>query len=109
MNSHQKLRIIVGGLVGQYPLGGVAWDYFHYVLALRDLGHDVYYYEDTWCWPFDPRLGYVTDNADHSVAFIKHFFDLYAPDLSGKWLYLLVREKAFGMSREAFDEVAKTA
>jgi hypothetical protein len=24
--SDDKLRIIVGGLVGQYPLGGVAWD-----------------------------------------------------------------------------------
>jgi hypothetical protein len=109
MNSREKLRIIVGGMVGQYPLGGVAWDYFHYVLALHDLGHDVYYYEDTWCWPFDPRLGYVTDNPDHSVAFIKNFFDQYAPDLSSKWHYLLVRDKAFGMTREAFSEVAMTA
>lgn len=49
MNSkHQRLRIIVGGLVGQFPLGGVAWDYFHYVLGLHELGHDVYYHEDTW-------------------------------------------------------------
>ena len=36
-----ELRIIVGGLVGQYPLGGVAWDYFHYLIGLAELGHEV--------------------------------------------------------------------
>ena len=108
-SPNQKLRIIVGGLVGQYPLGGVAWDYFHYVLALHDLGHDVYYYEDTWVWPFHPVLKYATDNPAHTVKFISDFFDTYAPHLSHKWQYLLLHEKPFGMSREAFEEVAKTA
>ncbi len=105
----QKLRIIVGGMVGQYPLGGVAWDYFHYCLALHELGHDVYYHEDTWCWPFDPTLGYVTDNPDHTVKFIGDFFDTYAPQLSKKWHYLLLHEKSFGMTRDAFDQIARTA
>ena len=59
-NPSQKLRIIVGGMVGQFPLGGVAWDYFHYVLGLAELGHDVYYHEDTWVWPFDPEKRYPT-------------------------------------------------
>jgi len=107
--AHKKLRIIVGGMVGQYPYGGVAWDYFHYCLALHELGHDVYYHEDTWCWPFDPTLGYVTDKPDHTVAFISDFFNRYAPALKEKWHYLLLHEKSFGMTREAFDEVAKTA
>ncbi len=109
LSPHKKLRIIVGGMVGQYPFGGVAWDYFHYCLALHELGHDVYYHEDTWCWPYDPVLKYVTDKPDHTVAFIKDFFDTYAPALSHKWHYLLLHEKSFGMSREAFDEVARTA
>ena len=42
-----QLRIIVTGLLTQYPLGGVTWDYFQYVLGLAQLGHDVYYFEDT--------------------------------------------------------------
>jgi hypothetical protein len=37
---HNKLRIIAGGMVGQYPLGGVAWDYFHCLLGMAELGHD---------------------------------------------------------------------
>jgi hypothetical protein len=103
------LRIIVGGMVGQYPLGGVAWDYFHYCLGLHELGHDVYYHEDTWCWPFDPNLGFATDKPEHTVNFLKDFFDAYAPHLSKKWHYLFLHDKHFGMTSEAFDEVAKTA
>jgi hypothetical protein len=109
ISPNQKLRIIVGGLVGQYPFGGVAWDYFHYVLGLAALGHDVYYHEDTWCWPFDPVKGYVVDTPDHTVSFIKGFFDRYAPHLSNNWHYLLLHDKSFGMTRQAFDEVARTA
>lgn len=105
----KKLRIIVGGLVGQYPLGGVAWDYFHYVLGLHELGHDVYYHEDTWVWPFDPVKGHPTDDPQYTVNFIRDSFDRYAPHLSHRWHYLLLHEKSFGMSRAEFGEVARTA
>ena len=105
----EKLRIIVGGLVGQFPLGGVAWDYFHYCLGLHELGHDVYYYEDTWVWPFDPIKRYPTDDPDYTVRFLRDFFDTYAPEMSSKWHYVLLHDKGFGMTREAFSEVAKTA
>lgn len=107
--SDSKLRIIVGGLVGQFPLGGVAWDYFHYCLALHELGHDVYYHEDTWVWPFDPVKRYPTDDPQYTVRFIRDFFNRYAPELSSKWHYMLLHEQSFGMTREAFDEVAKSA
>lgn len=106
---HQKLRIIVGGMVGQFPLGGVAWDYFHYCLGLAELGHDVYYHEDTWVWPYDPILEYPTDKPDYTVKFIGDFFNRYAPHLSDKWHYQLLHDQSFGMSREQFDEIARTA
>jgi hypothetical protein len=109
MASRKKLRIIVGGLVGQFPLGGVAWDYFHYCLGLHELGHDVYYHEDTWVWPYDPIKRYPTDDPDYTVRFIRDFFNTYAPDLAGKWHYLLLHDQSFGMTRQAFDEVARTA
>jgi len=105
----QKLRIIVGGLVGQFPLGGVAWDYFHYVLGLAELGHDVYYHEDTWVWPFNPVLQYPTDDPAYTVQFFDDFFSTYAPHLKDRWHYVLCHEKHLGMSAEAFAEVARTA
>ncbi len=104
-----KLRIIVGGLVGQYPLGGVAWDYFHYLLALSELGHDVYYHEDTWTWPHHPVSNYPVDDPSYTLDFFKTFFARHAPQLADKWCYVLLHDKHFGMSREAFSEVAKSA
>ena len=109
LNPNRKLRIIVGGLVGQYPLGGVAWDYFHYLLGLHELGHEVYYHEDTWVWPFDPSVGYAVDEPTYNVNFISDFFKRYAPALADKWCYVLLHDRYFGMTREAFDEVARTA
>ena len=105
----QKLRIIVGGLVGQYPLGGVAWDYFHYLLGLHELGHDVYYHEDTWVWPHDPEKDYPVDSPDYTVKFIGDFFKRYAPALADKWCYVLLHDQHFGMTKDAFAEVARTA
>lgn len=96
-------------MVGQYPLGGVAWDYFHYVLGLHELGHDVYYHEDTWTWPLDPQKGHPTNSPDHSVGILRNFFQTYAPQLNDKWHYLLLHDKSYGMTRKAFDEVARTA
>ena len=43
-----RLRIIVGGLAGLYPVGGVAWDYLMYVVGWARLGHDVFYHKNTW-------------------------------------------------------------
>ena len=108
-NPAQKLRIIVGGLVGQYPLGGVAWDYFHYLLGLHELGHEVYYYEDTWVWPFDPVLGHPTDDPSYTARFIGDFFARFAPTLSDRWQYVLFHDRCLGMSAAAFKTVARSA
>lgn len=104
-----KLRIIVGGMVGQYPLGGVAWDYFHYVLALAEMGHDVYYYEDTGAWPLDPVKGHPSDDGQYPIGFMTRFFQTHAPHLSDRWHYVLIQQSHHGMSKAAFDEVARTA
>ncbi|MGN6726660.1 MAG: glycosyltransferase family 1 protein [Tepidisphaeraceae bacterium] len=104
-----KLRIIVGGMVGQFPLGGVASDYFHYVLALHELGHDVYYHEDTNTWPYNPSIRQPSSDGNYNAAFIRAFFERYAPALVDRWHYRLLQDQCFGMSKEAFDAVAATA
>ena len=107
MNS--TLRIIVTGLVGLYPVGGVAWDYLQYMIGLANLGHDVYYYEDTWSWPYHPIEKQYTDNGTYSAQYIANFFNCYAPELKERWYYFHLHETSFGMTRAAFDQVAKTA
>ena len=40
-------RIVVAGYLVRFPLGGYVWQLIHYLLGLRALGHDVWFYEDT--------------------------------------------------------------
>jgi hypothetical protein len=103
------LRIIVTGLVGLYPVGGVAWDYLQYVVGLARLGHDVYYHEDTRCWPYQPRECTYTGEGHYSAQYIDSFFARYAPELRERWHYLHLNETSFGMRRASFDAVARTA
>jgi len=107
--ASSRLRIIVTGLVGLYPVGGVAWDYLQYVMGFARMGHDVFYHEDTWSWPYHPVLKTFTAEPDYSTAYLDSFFKTYAPDLCSRWHYLHLHEKSHGMTGEAFDEVARTA
>jgi hypothetical protein len=109
MDANGRLRIIVGGMVGQFPLGGVAWDYLHYVLGLHELGHEVYYDENTYTWPYDPIKQEPTNDGRFAANFIDGFFARYAPDLRTRWHYNLLQEKSYGMTRQRFDEVAASA
>jgi hypothetical protein len=104
-----KLRIIVSGLVGLHPVGGMAWHYLQYVIGLAQLGHDVYYHEDTWSWPYHPVERTYTSDGNYSARYIRDFFAQYAPELVERWHYLHLHETSFGMARAAFDEVARTA
>jgi hypothetical protein len=107
MNS--SLRIVVTGMVGIFPVGGVAWDYLQYVIGLARLGHDVFYHEDTWSWPYHPLERTRTSDARYSASFIGRFFERFAPDLKDRWHYLHLHEQSHGMSRSAFRDVARTA
>src|SRR4051794_10556855 len=102
-----RLRVIVTGLVGLYPVGGVAWDYLQYVIGLARLGHDVYYHEDTWDWPYHPVENRHTPDGDYSARFLGDFFARYAPELAGRWHYLHLHDASFGLTSAAFDDVAR--
>lgn len=67
MTRGDRLRIVVSGLIAQYPLGGVTWDYLQYVLGLGRLGHDVYYLEDTDQWPYNPEEDGVSKSCEFNV------------------------------------------
>jgi hypothetical protein len=105
----QQPRVIVSGLVGVYPVGGVAFDYLQYVLGLAALGCEVVYHEDTWCWPYHPVENRNVAEGDYSAHFIGNFFRAFAPALAGRWHYLHLHQQSFGMPRAAFAEFARTA
>jgi hypothetical protein len=87
MREHgaSRLRIVVTGLIAQYPLGGVAWDYLHYALGLARLGHDVYYLEDTDQWPYNPHEGGVSAGCAFNVEYLRSIMERYG--LGDRWAY----------------------
>ena len=64
------MRIVVGGLIATYPLGGVAWDYAQYAAGFQRLGHDVLYLEDTGHWLYDAVNQTYTDDATHNSEYL---------------------------------------
>jgi len=106
MNS--SLRIIVTGLIAQYPLGGVTWDYFQYVLGLVRLGHDVYYLEDTGQWPYNPMEEGITKSCEFNVKYIADLMSRFS--LSNKWAYRFPwKSQWFGLSDKERKAVIKSA
>lgn len=60
-------RILVFGILFWYPLAGVTYQFLHYLLALRRLGYDPYYIEDSGRWIYDPALNDLSPNAGPNI------------------------------------------
>jgi hypothetical protein len=103
-----RLRIIVSGLVGQYPLGGVAWDYIQYPVGLQRMGHDVYYLEDTGQWPYSPVEVGVSSGHDFTVRHLSDVMQRFG--LQDRWMYRFPwGPRWFGLSDRRREEVVATA
>jgi hypothetical protein len=100
-----RLRIIVGGYLGLLRAGGVAWDYVQYPAGLLELGHDVYYVEDTRLWP------QYSDDAADGAAIARHLAGVAADfGLAGRWAYRdEASDRCFGLSDAALADLCRSA
>lgn len=96
------MRIVVTGLVGQYPFGGVIWDYLNYVLGFRALGHEVFYLEDTGVWPYDPVKETITEDCSYQVGALGRIMEGFG--LGDRWIY---RNAADGTFHGAGEKLAR--
>lgn len=83
----ERLRIAVLGLIVRYPLGGMAWHHLQYVLGLSELGHDVYFLEDSGDWPecYDPATLTVGTDPRYGLQFATDTFTRIG--LGDRWAY----------------------
>lgn len=103
-----SLRIIVTGLIAQYPLGGVTWDYVQYVLGLARLGHDVYYVEDTGQWPYNPVEGGLGKDCAFNVEYLAGLMSRF--QLAERWAYRFPwQSQWFGLSDAKRKDVLQSA
>jgi hypothetical protein len=85
--SGSRLRIIVLGSLIRLPMGGLAWHYLNYVHGLAEMGHDVYYIEDSYDRPacFGPDSSGPTTNAHYGLRFASEAFSRLG--LADRWAY----------------------
>jgi hypothetical protein len=87
MDAADRLRIIVLGYIVRGPLGGLAWHHLQYMMGLRDLGHDVYFVEDSedYAACYDPSQDVMTTDPSYGLAFAARTFA--SVGLGEHWAY----------------------
>jgi hypothetical protein len=65
------MRAVVAGLVGSYPLGGMAFHYLQYALGLKALGWEVAYLEDTGKWFYNPLSETFCADPTYNVDYLR--------------------------------------
>ena len=91
-------KIVLLHFAGQMPLAGIAWQAVHYLVALRKLGYDAWYVEDSGANPYDPRVESVVMNCDYNIAYLRRVMERFG--FGGRWAYRCgVDETYCGLSR----------
>jgi hypothetical protein len=103
-------KIVLAGYLVRCPLGGYAWQVLHYLVGLRALGFDAYFYEDTAhdadC--FDPASGNMHVSPDAGVAFAGDFFARFG--FADRWMFWdAERDRYHGLSGEQTAMVLREA
>lgn len=83
----ERLQIVVLGYIVRGPLGGLAWHHLQYVMGLAQLGHEVYFLEDSDGYPscYDPIRGITDTNPTYGLEFTKRIFAQL--ELGDRWTY----------------------
>lgn len=81
-------RIVLAGYLVRQPVGGYAWQAAHYLLGLRALGHDVWFYEDTahYAPAYNPETNEFGAHYDYGVRAAGAF--LGRLDLGEHWVFV---------------------
>lgn len=103
-----RKKILVLHLAGQYPLAGVLWQALHYLVGLRELGHDVYYAEESGAPPYDPRVKSIVVDPTYNVACLRQTLERFG--FAERWVYWDQGEdRHYGLSRDQLRALHETA
>lgn len=77
--------IILWGMLGSLPFGGMVWQVYHYLIALRRLGFDVWYVEDSDRYVYDPVIQSPTTDFSPNVALLGEYMRRIG--MSDRWIF----------------------
>ncbi len=98
-------RVIVLGTLASNPYAGMAWMHMQITVGLHRLGHDVYYFETTSSWPYDPVRRTRTSDSNYGLPYLARVLESFG--LSNRWAYRRsYSDKAwFGLSRAKAEDL----
>src|SRR5256886_171042 len=81
-------RIVLAGYLVRNPLGGYAWQAAHYLLGLRALGHEAWFYGDTghYAAAYNPRMNEFGEAYGYRIAATADF--LARLGLGERWVFV---------------------
>ena len=102
-----KKRLILAGIIGRYPLGGVTWCALHYIAGFKRLGYEVFYLEDTGECGFDPVANQISKDPSYAVNYIRR--QLKIVGLEDAWAYIDYTGGYHGKTREQATDICRKA
>ena len=98
-------RVVFGGYMARYPLGGMMSCGLQFLLGLRDLGHDVHFLEygfyENAC--YDPRTQTSSDDPSYGLAVLGALLQEF--DLKDRWCFIDVKGEHYGYSKAKLKSV----
>jgi len=108
--SGSKLTIVVGGYIVAYPLGGMTWHHLNYLLGLHELGHEVYFLEDSgaYSYPYNPSTWRCEADSSYGRDYLERTFNHYG--LPRRYCYYSEFEnRHYGLSQGEMNDVLARA
>ena len=100
-------RIVLAGILGRFPVGGVAWCALHYIAGLHDAGFDVFYVEDTGECNFDPDANAVATDPAYALGYIPSVRRWVG--LEREWAYVDYLGNYHGRTREEVAAICRSS
>ena len=98
-------RLIVLGTLASNPYAGMAWMHMQIAVGLQRLGHDVYYFETTSSWPYDPVRQACVNDSDYALPYLARVAQRFG--LGDRWAYRrsFSDKQWFGLSQSEAEEL----
>ena len=102
-----RKRLVLAGIVGRYPVGGVTWCALQYIAGFQRLGYDVFYVEDTGECNFDPIQNAIATDPSYALDYIRRQLEIVG--LEDAWSYVDYQGGYHGKTREQVVEACAAA
>lgn len=104
------MTIVVGGYIVAFPLGGMTWHHLNYLLGLHELGHEVWFLEDSGSYslPYNPRTWVCEADSTYGRQYLADTCARYSLPLRYCY-YSQFEDRYYGLDKSGLDDLLRRA